>query len=153
MERKNTIFIIFFLIISTNIISSFFRYEVDLTEDKKYTLSEDSKQVLSNIDDILTIKVYLEGNLPTGFQMLSSSINNFLINCKKENNFIEFEFIDPNDNDETKKKDIYKQLQSQGLYPTDLTIKKTSETSRKIIFPGLIIYYKEKRETYYGEKY
>ena len=98
------------------------------TEDKKYTLSEDSKQVLSNIDDILTIKVYLEGNLPTGFQMLSSSINNFLINCKKENNFIEFEFIDPNDNDETKKKDIYKRLQSQGLYPTDLTIKKSIST-------------------------
>jgi ABC-2 type transport system permease protein len=79
--------------------------------------------------------------------MLSSSINSFIINCKKLNNNIDFEFIDPNKADnEEQKKNIYKQLQDQGLYPTDLTIKKSDETSRRVIFPGAIIYYKEKRE-------
>ena len=125
----------------------FFSFDIDLTEDKKYTLSDNSKKILSQVDDILTIKVYLEGELPTGFQMLSSSINDFLINCKNENSQIQFEFINPNDNNESKKQEIFTQLQSQGLFPTDLTIKKTSETSRKIIFPGAIMYFKEKRES------
>ena len=52
-----------------------------LTQDKRYTLSKSSKNILNKIDDILTIKVYLDGDLPTGFQMLNSSINNFLTNC------------------------------------------------------------------------
>ena len=51
------------------------------------------------------------------------------------------------DNNESKKQEIFNQLQSQGLFPTDLTIKKTNETSRKIIFPGAIMYFKEKRES------
>ena len=147
MNRHQNIFIIFIIIILVNVISNFFSFDIDLTEDKKYTLSDNSKKILSQVDDILTIKVYLEGELPTGFQMLSSSINDFLINCKNENSQIQFEFINPNDNNESKKQEIFTQLQSQGLFPTDLTIKKTSETSRKIIFPGAIMYFKEKRES------
>ena len=147
MNRHQNIFIIFIIIISVNVISNFFSFDIDLTEDKKYTLSDNSKKILSQVDDILTIKVYLEGELPTGFQMLSSSINDFLINCMNVNSQIQFEFINPNDNNESKKQEIFTQLQSQGLFPTDLTIKKTSETSRKIIFPGAIMYFNEKRES------
>ena len=130
-----------------NIVSSYIPYKIDLTNEKRFTLSEASIDVLNRIDDKLTIKIYLKGNLPSGFQLLGSSINSFIINCKKLNNNIDFEFIDPNKADnEEQKKNIYKQLQDQGLYPTDLTIKKSDETSRRVIFPGAIIYYKEKRE-------
>jgi ABC-2 type transport system permease protein len=130
-----------------NIVSSYIPYKIDLTNEKRFTLSEASIDVLNRIDDKLTIKIYLKGNLPSGFQLLGSSINSFIINCKKLNNNIDFEFIDPNKADnEEQKKSIYKQLQDQGLYPTDLTIKKSDETSRRVIFPGAIIYYKEKRE-------
>ena len=146
MKKFNKIFTIIIAIIFFNVLSNYFSFNIDLTEDKKYTLSDNSKKTLSNIDDILTVKVYLEGDLPTGFELLSNSINNFLINCKNENSLLEFEFINPNDNDEIKTKEIYKQLQNQGLYPTDLTVKKSNETSRKIIFPGAIMYYKDKRE-------
>ena len=146
MKKFNKIFTIIIAIIFFNVLSNYFSFNIDLTEDKKYTLSDNSKKTLSNINDILSIKVYLEGNLPTGFEILSNSINNFLVNCKKENSLLEFEFINPNDNDEIKTKEIYKQLQNQGLYPTDLTVKKSNETSRKIIFPGAIMYYKDKRE-------
>ena len=146
MKKFNKIFTIIIAIIFFNVLSNYFSFNIDLTEDKKYTLSDNSKKILSNIDDILSVKVYLEGNLPTGFEILSNSINNFLINCKKENSLLEFEFINPNDNDEIKTKEIYKQLQNQGLYPTDLTVKKSNESSRKIIFPGAIMYYKDKRE-------
>ena len=146
MKIQQKILVSFLVIVLINIISSFYSYDLDLTQDKRYTLSKSSKNILNKIDDILTIKVYLDGDLPTGFQMLNSSINNFLTNCRKNNSFIEFEFINPNDNNESKRKEIYNQLQSQGLFPTDLTIKKTNETSRKIIFPGAIMYYKDKRE-------
>ena len=147
MNKKSNLLFLILIIVIINIVSSYIPYKIDLTNEKRFTLSEASIDVLNKVDDKLTIKIYLKGNLPSGFQMLSSSINSFIINCKKLNNNIDFEFIDPNKADnEEQKKNIYKQLQDQGLYPTDLTIKKSDETSRRVIFPGAIIYYKEKRE-------
>ena len=126
--------------------SNHFSFNIDLSEDKRYTLSNESKNILNDINDNLSIKVYLEGDLPAGFELLSNSINDFLVSCKKENNLIDIEFINPNIDDLEQKENLFKQLQDQGLYPTDLTIKKTNETSKKIIFPGAIIYFKDKRE-------
>ena len=146
MNKKNTFYFSLVLLLIANLLANHFSFNIDLTEDKKYTLSNDSKSILSNINDNLSIKVYLEGNLPAGFELLSNSINDFLVSCKKENNLIDVEFINPNIEDLEQKENLFKQLQDQGLYPTDLTIKKTNETSRKIIFPGAIIYYKDKRE-------
>ncbi len=146
MNKKNTFYFSLVLVLIANLITNHFSFNIDLTEDKKYTLSDDSKSILRNINDNLSIKVYLEGNLPAGFELLNNSINDFLLSCKKENNLIDIEFINPNIEDLEQKEDLFKQLQDQGLYPTDLTIKKTNETSRKIIFPGAIIYYKDKRE-------
>ena len=146
MNKKNTFYFSLVLLLIANLLANHFSFNIDLTEDKKYTLSNDSKSILSNINDNLSIKVYLEGNLPAGFELLSNSINDFLLSCKKENNLIDIEFINPNIEDLEQKENLFKQLQDQGLYPTDLTIKKTNETSRKIIFPGAIIYYKDKRE-------
>lgn len=146
MNKKNTFYFSLVLVLIANLLANHFSFNIDLTEDKKYTLSNDSKSILSNINDNLSIKVYLEGDLPAGFELLSNSINDFLVSCKKENNLIDIEFINPNIEDLEQKENLFKQLQDQGLYPTDLTIKKTNETSRKIIFPGAIIYYKDKRE-------
>ena len=146
MNKKNTFYFSLVLVLIANLVANHFSFNIDLTEDKKYTLSNDSKNILSNINDNLSIKVYLEGDLPAGFELLSNSINDFLVSCKKENNLIDIEFINPNIEDLEQKENLFKQLQDQGLYPTDLTIKKTNETSRKIIFPGAIIYYKDKRE-------
>ena len=141
MSRKSNLLFSIVIIIIINILSNYFVFNIDLTEDKRFTLSSQSIKVLNQIDDHLTIKVYLEGDLPAGIELLSSSIEEFLIKCRKINNYINFEFIDPTEsNNEIQRLSIYDQLEGQGLYPTDLRI---SETSRKIIFPGAIIRYKD----------
>ena len=131
MNRKNTFYFSIALILIINIITNHFSFNIDLTEDKKYTLSNDSKNILNDINDNLSIKVYLEGDLPAGFELLSNSINDFLVSCKKENNLIDIEFINPNIDDLEQKENLFKQLQDQGLYPTDLTIKKLMKHQRK----------------------
>jgi len=141
MLRKSNLLFSIVIIIIINILSNYFVFNIDLTEDKRFTLSSQSIKVLNQIDDHLTIKVYLEGDLPAGIELLSSSIEEFLIKCRKINNYINFEFIDPTEsNNEIQRLSIYDQLEGQGLYPTDLRI---SETSRKIIYPGAIIRYKD----------
>ena len=146
MLKKNSL-IITLIVVLANILAYNLNYNFDLTEEQRFTLSDQSIKVINKIDDNLTVKIYLEGSLPAGFQLLNSSIKNFMLNIKKINNKIDFEFIDPNNTEnEDERLKIFNQLQEQGLYATDLTIKKSTETSRKIIFPGAITYYKDKRE-------
>jgi len=93
MNKQSKVFSIFIIVLILNIISNYLNFKIDLTEDKKYTLSENSKEILLNVDDIISVKVYLNGELPSGFQMLKTSIKNFLTNISNQNKLIEFEFI------------------------------------------------------------
>ena len=77
-----------------NVLATFLFFRIDLTEEKKYSLNEASKETLNKIDDIVFIKVYLNGNLPAGFVRLRNSCKETLDEFRFHNSFIEYEFID-----------------------------------------------------------
>ena len=136
------------LVILGNILFSLIDFRIDLTEDKKHSISEDSKQIINNLDDVVFIKVYLADDLPVEFKHLQSELLNLLTSFKSiaGNNF-DFELINLNNTkDEKEKKYLFKQLVENGLIPTDIEVRSTSSTSNQIIFPGAIIYYKDKQK-------
>ena len=135
------IFIILF-----NTIGSYMHSSIDLTSEKRYTLSKQTKEVLSNLDDIIYIKVYLEGEFPAGFKRLAKQSRETLENFKDiAGNRLDFEFINPSESsNEQERNAVYQQLVELGLQPTDLQVKGKTGMSSSIIFPGAIIYYKEK---------
>ena len=53
MNKQSKVFSIFIIVLILNIISNYLNFKIDLTEDKKYTLSENSKEILLNVDDII----------------------------------------------------------------------------------------------------
>ena len=61
-----------------NILAAFFKGRVDLTEEKRYSLSQPTKDLLNNLDDRVQIDLFLEGEYPAGFRKLTNSIINFL---------------------------------------------------------------------------
>ena len=44
------------IIILLNVLSQHFFFRIDMTSDKRYTLNETTKEILSNLDDIVYIK-------------------------------------------------------------------------------------------------
>ena len=145
--RKNYSSLFFILlIILTNILVSFTDFSLDLTADGKHSISEETIKTLEKVDDIVFIKVYLEGDFPAEFKHLHSEVLNLLSSFKTiADDNLEFEFINPNEGrNEKEKVDLYKQLVKQGLAPTDIEIKKAGSSINQIIFPGAIIYYKDK---------
>ena len=44
------------------------------------------------------------------------------------------------------RKNLFKQLVKNGLRPTDIEVRSTSSQSNQIIFPGALIYYKDKKQ-------
>ena len=136
------------LVILVNLFFSVVNFSVDLTEDKKHSISKETKKIITNLDDIVFIKVYLDGQFPAEFKHLQSELLNLLTSLKsigKDN--IDFEIINPNiSNDKKERTNLFKQLIKDGLKPTDIQIRSESSESSQIIFPGALIYYKNKKE-------
>jgi len=132
------------VIILLNFIGSFYYYRLDLTTEKRYTLSPATKEILTNLDDIVYIKVYLDGELPSGFVRMKTAISELLDEFRWHSPAnIQYDFIDPmEDPDPGIRRNIAAQLYKSGLQPTNIQVKqKDGSTMQKIIFPGAIISY------------
>jgi len=134
------------IVIALNVLSGFFFTRFDLTTEKRYTLSETSKELLAGMNDVIYLKVYLDGELPAGFRRLRDRTREMLDEFRAySNNNIEYEFINPsNQPDEKSRNELYRQLSDQGLMPTNIQIKSEDGVEQKLIFPGAIMTYKGK---------
>lgn len=132
------------LLVLVNLIFSGYFFRIDLTKEKRYSLSQASKDLAGKVDDVMYVKVYLEGEFPAGFKRLSKSSKEMLDEFRVyTNGNLQYEFLDPfADAGGKKTNDIVEELSSKGLQPTSVQIKKDDELSQKIIVPGAIFYYK-----------
>ncbi len=149
-KHKNIfqLFLIIVIVVFVNYISTFLFFRIDLTAEKRYTLKPVTKEILHSLDDVAFVKIYLEGDLPVGFQEMQHAIGEQLDEFKVyagEN--LEYEFINPSESDDKKiREELYRELINQGLEPVN--IKKKDEEgaiSQKIIFPGAIISFKDRQ--------
>lgn len=135
------------IIVLLNVIGSFVFKRFDLTSEKRYSLSPATKDLLKNLDDIVYVKVYLEGEFPAAFKRLENSTREMLDEFRiyAQDNNLQYEFIDPSaDPDRKKTMDLYKQLSDKGIRPTTIHVKEKDGSSQKIIFPGAIFTYKNR---------
>ena len=133
------------IIIVINILGSFAFYRLDLTADKRYTLSPTTRKMLKELDGVVYFKVYLEGEFPAGFKRLRNETREMLNQFRAYSKNIQFEFIDPTKGkDKTQLEAMYNQLAQSGLNATDLQVKEEAGTTRKLIFPGAVVTYQGK---------
>lgn len=130
--------IVFLLII--NFGSHFFFKRFDLTEDKRYTLSETSISILKNIKEPLYVDVFLEGNFPGEFKKLQSETQQLLEEYKAYNSNIIFQFVNPLENPEEREQ-IMQSFIERGLTPMNVTIDDKGKQTQEIVFPWAVINY------------
>ncbi len=131
------------IILLVNIIASFVFTRVDLTAEKRYSLSPAVKSMLKGLDDDVFFRVYLDGELPSGFRRLANETRDMLNEFRAYSDHIHFEFINPSASPNSRERnDTYRLLAEQGLQPTDLRVTNKGESSQLIIFPGTIVVYR-----------
>ena len=141
-QHINTILLLAILFV-INIIGSYYFKRFDLTEEKRYSISKPTKQFLENLDDIVTVNVYLTGNLPSGMKELEKSVATTLSEFKAyAGDNLEYNFIDLSKYDKKTQVEEGKILQEKGLLPINLTVVESGEQTQKLIYPGAIITYK-----------
>ena len=119
-----------------NIINQSFYTRLDLTSDNRYTLSETTKNIVSNVDDFLFITVYLEGDFPSEFKRLQAETRQYLEELAAENSNIKINFEAPDNQRE--------ELIKHGMLPSQLTVEEDGKLSEAIIFPWAEISYGKK---------
>lgn len=135
------------LIVVINIIGNVKFTRLDLTEDKLHTLSPKTIDFLENeIDQVINIEVYLDGEFPAFIQKLKNTIKEkieeFQAYAGKK---VKFRFINPNEDKELAK-DLKQQLAELGLYPSFILSKEEGSEEFTEIWAGAKILYGEKQQ-------
>lgn len=143
MKKNITRFLMLVAILAgINWLASLIFFRLDLTEDKRYTISDATKELLSNLDKNVNVNVYLSGDFPSGFERLESATQEMLDEFKSySNGHLSFQFSDPSKaTSEEQRKKQYQNLVDRGLTPTNLhATDADGKRTEKIIFPGAII--------------
>lgn len=139
---------VFLGILLVNINLKYLPLRLDLTEEKRFTISEATKDLLENLDDVVYIEVYLEGDLNAGFKRLRNSIAETLEEFKVYGSSrIEYKFVNPDEApNPTARNRFYQQLAAKGLPATTLYDNIDGKRTQKVIFPGAIISYRNREE-------
>lgn len=135
------------IVILLNVISGRFFFRLDLTEENRFSIAESSKKILSDLDNVVYIEIFLDGEIPSDFQRLKQSVKETLDEFKVYGGYnIQYEFRNPSppEADNQSKQEIFKQIYDRGVNPTTLYVTKGDERSEKIIFPGAVVTYLDK---------
>ena len=89
------ILVVLVLVLMINIIGNLFFYRFDITQDQRYTLSTQTKKIVSNIDQPILVEVYLKGGFPSEFKRIQLETTQLLEELQALNGHIIIKFIDP----------------------------------------------------------
>jgi ABC-2 type transport system permease protein len=142
MKNLGSFFLVIFILLVTGVISSHWFFRLDLTAEKRYTLSPRTKQILRDLDKDVYVQVYLEGDMPVGFKRMRTAVKDMLDEFRAyAGRHLTYAFINPADGKNEKERNrFYKSLVDKGLRPTDVQQRdKEGAISSRIIFPGAIV--------------
>jgi gliding-associated putative ABC transporter substrate-binding component GldG len=115
----------------------------DLTNDKRYTLSQTSLNIIKNVDEPLILDVFLEGEFPGEFKKLQTETQQILEEFKAYNPNIGFQFINPLENEE-EADTIMQSFMERGLTPLNVTMNDQGKQTQEVVFPWAIATYKDR---------
>ena len=113
----------------------------DLTSDKRFTLSEATNNIINKAESPVIIDVFLEGDdFPSEMRKLQTEVRQILEEFTAQNANINFEFINPLEEESTQNQNI-QALAQRGMTPMQLSVKESGKTSTKVIFPWALASY------------
>lgn len=144
--QKNSLKKLGFLAIGLFILNfaSYYIYKrFDVTQDKRYTLSETTKKIIDGVDSPLIIDVFLEGTFPSDFKKLQSETRQLLEEFSAYNSNITFQFVNPIEKEE-ERVEVMKKFFEKGLTPINVTVEDKGKQTQEVVFPWALANYGDK---------
>lgn len=131
------------IVVLLNLLLSSFFFRLDLTEEKRYSIKPQTREILKSLNDDVYIEVFLEGDLNAEFKRFQKAIEETLEEFAiYSDNRVRFSFTDPAAATGKKaQSEFMNDLASRGIQPTNVISNANGQRVEKIIFPGLIVSY------------
>ena len=131
-------------LVVVNWLASLYHTRVDLTNEKRFTLSSATKKLLKKLDDEVKVDVFMKGDFPSGFKKLANSTGEVLQEFKElAGKKIQYRFISPEENVEGTDVKWADTLSAMGFYPINLTSQVKAGQQQQNIYPVAFVHYKE----------
>ena len=130
------------LVVVINLLARFVYTRFDLTEDKRYTLSEPAVAVAQKFETPVIVDVLLDGNIPAEFAKLKTETIQLLESFGSKNSNIKYNLVDPLEDSENPQETVA-QLQSLGLQPANVTVEENGKVSNELVFPWAMVNYND----------
>jgi ABC-2 type transport system permease protein len=132
-------------ILAVNFFASVIHKRIDLTNEKRFTISSPVKKLLSKLDDVAEIDIFLKGDLPAGFKNLSSSAEDILDEFKEDaNGRIKYRLVSPDDQMPGTARTYSDTLSSLGIVPINLKVQLKAGEQSQYVYPAALVTYKNK---------
>ena len=131
------------IVVFVNVIGRYVFGRLDLTSEKRYTLSQSTKKLLKQIDEPVLYRVYLEGEFPADFKRLQNETKEMLNQFRAYNKNVQYEFVNPNNFDDPQERQVfYQKLAQKGIMPTQIQVKNGNGVTTQVLIPAADVIYK-----------
>lgn len=129
------------LLVLLNLVGAQYFFRIDLTEEKRYSIKQPTKDLLKNLEDVVYVEVFLEGELNPAFKRLRNSIEETLTEFQiYSDHKVQFVFTNPAlAMSQKTRNEFMSELASKGVQALPVIENKDGERSEKIVFPGAVI--------------
>ncbi|MGX8713063.1 MAG: gliding motility-associated ABC transporter substrate-binding protein GldG [bacterium] len=136
------------IVVSVNVIDHFFYTRLDMTAEKRYTLSKSTKEMVKKIDEPVIFRVYLDGEMPSDFKRLQRETREMLNQMRAYNSNINYEFINPNTlGSEEERRTFFQEMAAKGFPPAQVEMKGENGVTSMLLLPVADVLYKGRETT------
>src|SRR5690554_3582332 len=115
------------ILVVVNLLSARFSMRMDFTEERQYTLSHATEQLLRDLDKPVTIKAYFSDDLPPDFLRSRQQFKELLVEYSaRSNGKLVYEFINPNEDES-----IEKEIVGHGIGPVMIEIREKDQKKQQ----------------------
>ena len=141
-NSKAGLLLVIVLLIGINWLASLYHARIDLTNEKRFTLSEPTKNVLIKLDNEVEIDIFLIGEFPSAFKKLANSTEETLQEFQEvAGSKLRYRFISPDDLVEGTSVTYADTLSALGLDPINLKSQLKSGEQQQFVYPAALVKY------------
>ncbi|WP_420460504.1 gliding motility-associated ABC transporter substrate-binding protein GldG [Neolewinella sp.] len=113
---------------------------LDLTEDRRYTLSTNTRNQLTDLTEPLYVRVLLAGELPAGYQRLRTALEEKLEDFAGYTDYLQFEFADPLAGTPDEVRQRQEAMFEDGIVPVTDYQQSAGERTARAVYPYALVY-------------
>jgi gliding-associated putative ABC transporter substrate-binding component GldG len=135
-------YLIIALILVINLLANEFHIRLDVTEGKQYTLSEATEDILSSLEEPVTVKAYFSEDLPPNITKTRKDFQELLIEyANRADGMVQYEFINPNEKESNER-----EATQHGIQPVLINVREKDQVKQQKAFLGALISLNDKQE-------